>query len=67
MHINVLSQSWMTMPFLPVHFLSTKAKHPTIIINFFFRIAYTFCFTEGIFRAQLLELEKENAQANGVS
>lgn len=55
------------MPFLPVHFLSTKAKHPTIIINFFFRIAYTFCFTEGIFRAQLLELEKENAQANGVS
>lgn len=30
-------------------------------------LLYCLSFTEGIFRAHLLELEKENSQANGVS
>ena len=65
--MNMLNQSWMTMPFLPVHFLSTKAKHPINYYYYFFHATYPFDFAEGIFRAQLLELEKENAQSNGVS
>ena len=65
MCINVLnlSQSWVAANFCGLFiFLFLRTCLVLILFGFVFLL-----FAEGIFRAQLLELEKENSQANGVS